>query len=263
MTIKGILDFVNYISNKEQMGQSLTPENFNVLLAGFNIKIFNDELTQVEVMAKTQGIPMYRALYAASSLRKFRTLTTLQTDAQGIASLPTDYVHFTKLLAQYNGAIRTIDVVSEEEMANKRSSMMETSLSIKPACTMYGTQVQFFPKDIGHSPNPNVELKYIKMPAIPNYDWCISNVTGSQVFMPVGSYVQTYGGATQNLYAANGDVLARDVELRVSLGYLPYTSFTVELEWDEIFQWKLITLLLTAMGVNLKDEQIRSYKEGN
>jgi hypothetical protein len=242
MTIKQILDFVNYIANKEQMGQSLSPENYNALLSGFNTK----------------------ALYGASSLRPFRTFTTLTTDANGIAVLPTDYVHYNKLLASYGATLRTIDVLSEEEMANRRTSLMETSLLIKPACTLYGSDVQFFPKNIGHYPNPAIELKYVRMPVAPNYDWCISNATGLHVFMPVGSYITDNGGTTaQTLYDASANILAADVEIPHIVNTLPYTSATVELEWEKRFHWTFVSLLLTAMGINLKDEQVRSYKEGN
>jgi len=262
MTLKEILEFVNFVANKEQMGQSLTPENYNSLLAGFNTKVFQDELSQVEIIAKAQGVPMYRALYGASSLRPFRTKATLTTDANGIASLPADYVHYTGLLAVYNGAQRDIDVISEEEMINRRSSLMETSLALKPACTLYGSEFQFFPKNLGHTPNGTVELKYLRFPLKPYFDHCVSNETGLMVAIPANAYISDNGGTTtQNLYDDNADLLATDVTNPGNV--LPYTSATVELEWEERVHWVFVGLLLNAMGVNLKDEQIRSYKEGS
>ena len=261
MTIKQILDFVNFIANKEQQGQTLRPIDFNNLLSGFNVKVFNDELMGVEVMAKAQGMPMYTALYNASSLKKFRKFATLTTDALGITSLPNDYVHYTSIVGKYNGAMRPIDVISEEEMVTRRISMTEIPLTLKPACTMYGTTVRFFPNDIGHGANQAAELSYIKFPVTPNYDYCLSVDTGLEIFMPVGSFINAFNDGTQNLYLVDSTLVASNVELPIIQGYLPYTSQTVELEWEERFHMIFVKLLLDAIGVNLKDEQIRSYQQ--
>jgi len=260
MTVKQILDFVNFIANKEQQGQTLRPADFNNLLSGFNVKVFNDELMGVEVMAKAQGMPMYTALYNASSLKKFRKFGLLTTDALGVAILPNDYVHYTSVVGKYNGAMRPIDVISEDEMVIRRTSMVEIPLTLKPACTLYGTTVRFFPNDMGHGVNQAVELSYIKMPVTPNYDYCISVDTGLEIFMPIGSYLNTNGLGQLVMYLPDGTVFATNVEHDIAQGVQPYPSQTVELEWEERFHMIFVKLLLDAIGINLKDEQIRSYQ---
>ena len=257
MTLQEILNFVNYVANKEQQGLSLSPEQYNSLLIGFNVQLFQSEIDAVEVAAKQAGTPVYRLFSGVSSLRPFRKFANLTTDVSGVAPLPTDYVHYMSLTSLFNGTYRDIDVITEEDMANRRTSLMETPLSIKPACTMYGTSAKFYPSTVGHAPNGLVELSYIKKPSSPYYDYCVQKDTGVVVYMPVGSVLRYLGSAVWRLEEAGGTIIASNVYYY--LANPNQVSKTVELEWDERFHPVFIRLLLDAMGLNLDQEKLRTY----
>ncbi len=257
MTLQEILDFVNYIANKEQQGMALSPEQYNHLLKGFNVQMFSGEIKEVEVLAKQSGAPLYRLLYSASSLRPFRTFATLTTDSNGVAALPSGYVHFTGLISQYNGMFRDIDVISEEEMLNRRTSLMETPLAIKPACTMYGSSVKFYPTNVGHAPTGTVEMSYLRKPTPPNYDYCIKTSTGIVYYMTTDSSMVPVG-STHSLITPSGTVAYGVTHTGVIVGEI-YTSRSVELEWDEQYHPVFIKLLLDAMGLNLDVNKLRPH----
>jgi len=262
MTLHEILSFVNFVANKEQSGLTMSPEQYNTLLIGFNTQVFAIELETLEVQAKAQQLPLYRLLYGASSLRPFRKNDTMTTNGSGIAALPSDYVHYTHFSSLYNGMYRDIDVISDEEMSNRRTSLMETPLEIKPACTLYGNSAQFYPKDVGRTPQGDVEITYIASPATPNYDYCLSEYTGKIYYMPPGYYIRRMAPTQYSLYDDTNTLVVASIYHRNGstipvFGTL--NSTTVELEWDNRFHPLFITMLLNAVGVSLKDEQIRSY----
>jgi hypothetical protein len=255
MTLQQILNFVNFVIRKSQAGDTMTPEQYNDLLAGFNVQMFHDELQQVEVMAKAQGIPMYRALHTASALLRYIQYINLQTNA-GITNTPDDYVHYIGIISVYNGAVRDIDVISREEMNNRRSSLLESQLNIKPAAIIEASTIFVFPKDVGSTALHKLEFSYLRMPCTPIYDYCLQESTGKYFYMPVGSFINNSNnfylfGATSptavNVYHPNKVVGTQ------------YTSTTVELDWDERFIMRFVQALLQAAVPSYNPELLSQY----
>lgn len=264
MTLRQILDFVNFTSNKSQEGNALSSDEFNTLISTFNMQIFEEEFAAVEMQAKAQGLSVYELLYTNSSLRPFRVKTNVST-ALGVATLPTNYSNYITFLAKFGAQERVIEVVSERVMNIKRTSLAESSPSISPVVTIYSDSMQFLPKTLGVE--NAIEMVYLKKPNTPFYDECVAD-DGLRVYMPVGSYIEIPMGSLSprpNLYAANRNPIANSVYHPIWEGYkaqhpdddtevITYTSRTVELEWEERKQLVMIDLLTQAIGINTRTQ---------
>jgi len=256
MTLKEILDFVNFNINKTQEGNAISSREFNTLLSVFNVKMFEDEVDAVEMQAKAQGVDTYSLVYSHSPLRPFRVKAEIDT-LEGSADLPDDYSRYISFLAKFNSQERKIAVVSEDEMNMKKSSLIEVSTMEAPIVVIYSDKMDFLPKTIG-ADSP-VEMVYLKVPATPYYDECIVTSTGIMTYMPSGSYITSTLGAPAvgNLYSSTGTLLKSGVE-HEGWVYVPgspaptYTSKTVELEWDYKMQLTLINHLISAASINLR-----------
>lgn len=250
MNIRTILDFVNFKANKVQEGNTMSKDQYNTLLEVFNNKMFEEEYALVEMQAKEAGLATYDTIYSNSSIRAFRKLL-LFTTVGGEANVPDDYKKFISFIAKYGDQERKISVVSDDMMNIKRTSILESPASIEPVVCIYDSVMKFMPKDIGAS--SQIEMVYLRKPLTPYYDSCVALASGLEVFMPVGSNIRTYG-TVLNLYesATSSNIIQANVSH--SSGLSPYTSKTVELEWDEKMQLTLIDLLLQAFGVNTRTE---------
>lgn len=259
MTLREILDFVNFNANKSQEGNSMSADEFNTLLATFNVQMFENEFAAVEMQANAQGVSVYDLLYTHSSLRPFRVKTPISTSV-GVAALPTNYSHYISFIAKFGVQERIINVVSENTLNIRRTSLAESDPSISPIVVIYSDSMQFLPKTLGvaHA----IEMTYLKEPNTPFYDECTAIESGLRVYMPAGSTI-TAGPFTPdvpNLYSATGTLIQEKVEHPMWTnssyaeggGIQVYTSKTVELEWDKRMQLAMIQHLLGALGVNMR-----------
>jgi len=251
MNLRQILDFINFTANKVQEGNTMSKDQFNTLLVTYNDRMFEDEFAAVEVQAKSQGLMVYDLLYNYSSLRPFRVRLGIATNG-GAAPLPSNYKHYITFIGKYGSQERDIEVVSEAVMNIRRTSILESPASIKPYVCIYDTEMVFKPKDIGVAPN-GIEMVYLRKPLTPFYDTCISESSGLEVYMPALSQIRA-AGLIYNLYesATSGVILESNVVSPT--GVYPYTSQTVELEWDEKMQQQLINHLLYTFGVNTRTQ---------
>lgn len=255
MTLQDIIDYVNFIIRKSQAGETMTPEQFNTLIKGFNLQVFRSELDTVEVMAKEQRRDLYRVLQTYTPLLRYVKTSQVNTSG-GVATKPADYVHWVSVMVRYNGRMRLVEVISHEEMGNRRSSMIDSPLSIKPALVITGASVYVFPKDVGAITDGGLEFTYLRMPAQPVYDYCFHQSTGKYYYMPVGSFIKTVGGVN-NLYYFNTPTPAvLDVMHPGKQSGLDYTSKTVELDWDERYHPVFIDQLLRAAIPSYQPEQL-------
>jgi len=255
MTLQQVLDFVNFVIRKSQAGDTMGPEQYNTLLSGFNVQLFHDEFQQVEVMAKTQGIPVYRAIHTSSAILRFIQYIMLYTNA-GKANVPDDYVHYVGIISTYMGAPRDIDVITREEMNNRRSSLLESQLGIKPAAIIEGPNIFVFPKDVATISPHGLEFSYLRMPKTPVYDYCLQESTGKVIYMPPNSFIDNLN----NMYVSGSTaVFAANVFHANKISGTQYDSVSVELDWDYRFHMRFVQALLQVSAPSLNPELLNQY----
>ena len=254
MNLQSIFDLVNYITDKEQVGNSLNPGEFNTLLPSVQWELVNAELDKI---TKDELTPMAGELITGSLLNPFKTTIPL-TVANGIAQVPKDYVRFMSFTQTGadtgTGAIvPTLREITPVASFARFQNNIYARLDIHPIVKILGYTFTFIPNDI-----PLVNLDYIRTPATPFYDYCQDEV-GNAIYMPVGSTITVVNGVNI-LYDVNGGVLASGVT-KDNMNALPWLSQTVELEWEQRAYEELVLRLLSRAGVNLSAEGITQYAE--
>jgi hypothetical protein len=254
MNLQWIFDLVNYVIDKEQIGNAISANEFNTLLPSVQWELVNAELDKI---TKDELTPMAGELITGSLLNPFKTTIPL-TVANGIAQVPKDYVRFVSFTqigvdTGNNAMVSTLREITPVASFARFQNNIYARLDIHPIVKILGYTFTFIPNDI-----PLVNLDYIRTPATPFYDYCQDEV-GNAIYMPVGSTITVVNGVNI-LYDVNGGVLASGVT-KDNMNALPWLSQTVELEWEQRAYEELVLRLLSRAGVNLSAEGITQYAE--
>lgn len=255
MNLQWIFDLVNYVIDKEQIGNAISANEFNTLLPSVQWELVNAELDKI---TKDELTPIAGELITGFILNPFKTTIPL-TVANGIAQVPKDYVRFMSFTQTGadtgTGAIvPTLREITPVASFARFQNNIYARLDIHPIVKILGYTFTFIPNDI-----PLVNLDYIRTPATPFYDYCQDAITGNAIYMPVGSYINAIDDVNY-LYDINDGLLASNV-VKDNMNALPWLSQTVELEWEQRAYEDLVLRLLSRAGVNLSAEGITQYAE--
>ena len=254
MTLGVIYDLINYIVGKEWVGGTFTIPQLNNLLPMAQYDLLNAELEKVDAGELT---PISGAVVGKSPLRPFYKSADLSIDIYGFATLPTDYLRWAGITTS---DLRAIEVVSHQMFAERQSNVLRRA-DINPFGVFANNEFCVVPYDLAPavftSSLPTIKMWYLRTPATPYYDYCQDSTTLEQIYMPVGSYI-TLVQAKNVLYDVNGNVLNADVT-KSNMTVLPYTSKSIELEWDANMHVDIIRRVLDKVGVNLQEPAITNY----
>lgn len=229
MTVDEIKNFVEYISNKEQSGESLSPLEFNRLLKTSAIDFTRFLYGAIESYKPGEASPpvSYEATqYITDALRAVKVLTPLTVDVTGSAPIPADYAHESSIRYTYNKPGRcdsdplipktvSIEIVKDDKVGVRLGSTLSKPKANRPICVFYKNTIQFYPINIG-----SVAFTYLKTPATPVWGFTVS-----------------------------GDVPVYDA------------TSSVQPEFPEIFHLDICRIILGYMGVNLRDNDLQSFNE--
>jgi hypothetical protein len=253
MTLQEIFDLVNYVVNKEQSGDTMTPAQYNVLLKQVNSEYFNEELNRL-VLAKTS--PIGSDVISHSPLHDFIKSASCVVDSTGAAPLPDDYVHWMGCTCKdSSNRLRPFEVVTPEIADGRRSNIL--GLISKPFGYISDEAIQGYPYNI-----QSISLTYLRMPSPGYYDWGQDADTYQVYYLPLGSYLTNE--ITTNvfeLYTSDGTYVKNIYKEGIRSGQLPYNSLTQELEWREHLHTKFVNLILSKAGINLSEPQVTQYAE--
>jgi len=254
MNLGELKEFIEAISNKDQAGNSFTPEQFNLILKQENLDLFNIECEKLKQLAQAKGQPFYKTYYNANNLNEFEVISTENiVGGKLLISTLNDYAYpITGIAMGYNGGDRKVDFDDDNEVSRRRTNLLTKPPYWYPMGVRKGGTLYFYPNDIAL-----LEFTYLKFPAEPNYDYCIRNSNYQKVYMPVGSNI-TAVGPIYNLYSSVGVLLAGNV-LHLTATVYPYTSTSIELEWAVNMHIKIAGLILSKMAVNLRDQELQQY----
>jgi hypothetical protein len=258
MNLQDLFDIINYIIDKEQAGNALSTTEYNFNLPNIQWDLVNSELDKLVKDALT---PISGVMINGSILNPFKKTAQL-LPVDGSATLPDDYVRFMSFgQFGYNDPIKQVTVgqqyreitpVSSDGYVRVQNNVYARP-DIHPVVKILGTTIYVIPYDI-----PLVNLDYIRTPLTPYYDYCQDSI-GNAVYMPVGSVIHLNDSNTPTLYDSLGNAILTPVT-KDGISY-PYTSKTVELEWEQRAYTDFILRFLSRMGVNLSAEQVVGYAE--
>lgn len=240
MTLDQILKYVNYICVKENTGSTLKPDQFNTILTASNINMFNKDVEAAQMLALQSKIPFSQALFSLATLRQFHTKETI-TFTNGsfdLTTLTASFAYWGSLVALYNGSYREIEILTDKDLADRRSNLLAKQLKDYPACVMLGNNINVYPTDI-----TSADFIFMKNPTTPVYDYYI-DANLNIVYLTQSSTHLLTSGETGSAGQTSGTTV---------------TSNTIELEWDTLHHVDFCNEILQKIGINLKDIQIQQY----
>lgn len=230
MTVDEIKLFVEYISNKEQSGNSLSSDEFNRLLNTSSLDFARFIYGTPEGYKPGDPTPnmAYEVTqYVTDALRVLKVINkTLTVSNTGEAVIPADYAHHSSLRYTYMqpGKCATdpptpkmvkIEVVKDDKLGVLLQSSIKIPTQRYPICVFYNTYMQFYPIDL-----KSVVFTYLKTPPAPF-----------------------------RAYTVSGDIDIYDAGNSTQVAY------------PEIFHMEICRIILNYMGVNLRDNELQSYNE--
>ena len=92
-------------------------------------------------------------------LQVFITDPTILSPTNGIAPLPSDYVHWSKIETTNDGLTREIKVVQDAHWNFRRNRVVAAPTTESPVCRIFNNQVEFLPTTL-----LDIKLTYLKTP---------------------------------------------------------------------------------------------------
>lgn len=256
MNNSGVLKYCQFVCNKEQVGNSLSPVEFTQLLQVCNLKHFKKKIGLPEEYKV--GMPLARQTYdltqkLTEDLKQFKVwmgspdISQLQIDGNGIASLPSDYYYPSSL--SFKHAInscsemiiktRMIEVVTDAQWDDVVSHPIKQPTYKYPVCNFQNTFIRFLPNNLRF-----VDFIYLRQPKTPVYDYYFGT-DGSYIYLPQGINYTLQAGEQGSNGQTSGVVVSQ----------------TQELEWDDINKLDIAALILQHIGINLREGALMQYSE--
>jgi len=247
MTLDEIRKYIDYVVTKSNTGYTMTPDEYNSVLQFTNQELYNTELEKYEEsLVISENLRVYEYVMGGDNM-------PLVINSNGIANIPSDYERYSSMWYKrvvgstgLNPEIeeRVVEILTDGEMAERYGSVLITSNKY-PYCTIRDNTIEFRPKNIGY-----VEFTYLKKAVKPVYDYYISSA-GEEIALAAGEVHVWQNGE----YDSSGNAK--------NLGDPNYTSQTVEILFPVNTHVYFIRLILSKVGINLRDEDIYAYAEAH
>lgn len=240
MTTKEILDYVNYICVKENSGSTLKPDQYNTILLASNINMFNRLVGEAQLLSLQSKMPFSEALFSMAALKEFHKMQsiTFTTGNFNITTLDFDYAYWGSLVTLYGGAYRRIELLTDKDLADRRSNMLDRQLKDYPGAIILGNTIKVYPSNI-----TTADFIYMSIPNNPVFDYYI-DANLNIVYLTAGATHLLAAGET----GSTGQIAGQTVG-----------SLTVELEYNQAFHIDFCNEVLQKVGVNLQNVQIQQY----
>lgn len=229
-----IINFVNFILNKEQTGRSVKPEEWNIIFPYVNFAYFKRKFGLTEEFKP--GMPFSKSAWEVvqqitDSLGVFKVImgdtnSPMIIDSDGHADKPSDYLHvssirYIKVTNDANCGVDTrltpIEILTDAEWAHVVGSRIRPPSFNYPVAMFQNTYIQFLPKNLQY-----VEFTYLRTPVTPVYAYTLNATTDEVTYNQSGS-----------------------------------TQF----EWEENDISDIIMMILEYCGLNLKEDRIVQLSE--
>lgn len=228
INVDELKQFLDYITNKEQSGNTMSPQQYNMLMRrGIQDQYswlyglwqqYNDRNKPAVGYENTQLVKDF--------LRIFKETKTISVDSEGKMTIPSDYEHYTRIDYLYkknNPDTKSVDVkrvpvevIDDDKFTDRiNHSIKVPSKSRLVIANFHNTYMECYPQDLG-----SVEFTYLRQPLDPL--WAYTVVDTVAIYDP--------GSSTQ-------------IELPKSL-----TN-------------QLARLILSYIGINLRETQVVQYAE--
>lgn len=230
MTICQLIQYVRFLSDKEQRANAFTPEQLNLTLRAVNKEVFNFWLTRFQ---SENVVP--------EPLRKFLVTVSNGTVTSGVYTIPSNFraIVSTEATVTIGGVLKKLELVSENESSALRVYPGRNAYE-RPFCSIHNGEILIYPTNAA-----NLTWTYLKMPTTPVYDYYIDANYNEVCLASGATHLLTSGEVGSSGQTAGATV----------------TGTTVELEWDDRIHEEFVNRMLEKLGVNLREPQVVQFSE--
>lgn len=254
MTLDDIRKYTLAVLKKHQTGGAFSPEQFNKVIVEAGINLFNIEYDKAKKLALQTGIQLGQAILDLQMLVPFikNKECTVTSGILNKSDINSKYAYVISAVSTYNSKLHKVDFISAVEADKRRTSVLfpvdKCNIGVE-----FDTYLKFYPTS-----SYQTEINYIKEPTEPIYDYCYKTTNNEEIYMPVSSRIEDNDSGGYKLVDSGGVLIEDNVEHITATSY-PYTSNSVEYEWDDNAYPKLSTLILSRMGISVRDQEFVNY----
>lgn len=238
MTINEIRKYLNTCLNKDSSGNSLSPQELNILLEA-NIFSFVRNLVLTYRQYLKSGTPTDDAILTAMLVDSLSKQTTATLTA-GAFTLPNDFMFMNDLYGTYNASLKRIEMVSPEEYPKRTHNLLSKPIAYYPIAFINNTSCKVYPANM-----TAIYVDYIAKPAIPIFGYYTD--ANYQIVYLAAAATHTL---TAGEYGSAGQTSGTTV-----------TSLTVELDIPEESHIKFADFLLSKIAIRDRDAQLYQASE--
>lgn len=230
MTVDDIYKTVNFLANKHQ-SKAISPEEFNLALQLVNLEFFKEKYGLPEEYRPGVHLPRqaWQMTQKITDDLSFLLLSaSITIDADGMGTLPTNYVHHSSTAFKYvlnaeecgsgqqpGVCLVPIEVIMDDEWNTRLcDSIMEPTLRY-PVMRFFGKTIEVAPKKLG-----TIEMKYLALPQTPERRFTFTN--------------------DDDVYDAN---------------------LSTQLQWPEQTHPDFISRILVYVGINIREYDIVNFAQ--
>lgn len=242
---------INFITNKEQVGNTLSPDEFNDLLQKHNFEHFKRKVNMPEEYKPGQPFPSqgYEITQKITDdISPFKVVTDISVaSATGYATTPADYYTLGYLHYKYPTSVdceiitspKPIGIVTDAQWSYRLENPITKPTKKHPVANFQAGFIRIMPKDLY-----SVEICYLRYPHTPIYDYYLDQYAIDHYLEPGTSYT-LQAGEEGSAGQTAGTV----------------TSNSVELEWNDVNKLDITSLMLESIGINLREQQLLTYSQ--
>ena len=250
MTIASFISYVLDLARKDGKGNVVSPQAIVNWLTYVMLDDFNALLTQALTLAEQKQVALANVIFDIKDLRQFVATKelTLGTNVNYGATVRTQEwvlpADFKYELGATAGMVN-LELLSATLLPKYRASVLNSNPEESPKGFVGAGVLSTIPND-----TTDVVLVYLRTPAKPYYDFCM-DANDLEIFMPEGSVIHNDDALNPCLYDSTGALMVSNV---IKAGVtLPYTSLTVDLDWDETNHVRFANDVASKLGINLKN----------
>lgn len=253
MNLGELFDYINYISNKEQLGEPFSPKHYVLLLKTTNEAYYEERYTGILQIIQTEGTKINSKLFQNSALSRFLKERVYDLDNTNITvfEIPEDHKKTIEGGIYFGNLWRPADFMTIEEFNHRRFNMMSPTPRRKPFFAQNEHGYIFVP-----FATRKARVTYLRKAIEPFYDYCIGKGDDNEYYMPPGSKIKKIvvnGLNEYNLYDKDNVLMKTNVIHLSEPAEYPYYSKSVELDWREDDKTKIGDLIIAAATVRSRE----------
>ena len=234
MNLGEIYKLINFITSKEQSGNTFSPLEFNSTIKYIVQLLYNEE---IDHFAETGSIGDILSPYM---VEMGGMNAPLSVDVNGIAVTPQDYQDKISMFYKDNFDNRPVIMLDDKSVFdNLLSGTLKKPTHKHPTCVFLNAYIKFAPIDLQF-----VDFTYFKKVETPVFDYYFDS-NGEFIYLPQGMSYTLKAGEEGSQGQTTGVV----------------KSLSIELLMPDKIHVKIVSKLLSVIGINLSNADIVNYSE--